>query len=194
MLQNPALSQRQQQEATTQSESVTADGNGSASGESSAWTYAAYALALVLTIAAVPLAKRLLAARGGPEGLYRDLSGRLRDALPPGRASLADSPALTPTERLLLLAGVAGVAVDPFREFASAYSESLYAQEPRANVTRAYRKALREYGELPLWRRVLAAFNPASLILWARQELVGGKRRIVKRFGRPKPGGTREGR
>ena len=60
-----------------------------------------------------PLSKRALLARGRPEDLYRDLTGRLRDVLPPGRSIVADSPALTPTERILLLAGAAGVEEAP---------------------------------------------------------------------------------
>ena len=142
----------------------------------------------------MPLTKRLLAARGGPEDLYQDLTGRLRDALPPGRASLADSPALTPTERLLLLSGVVGVAVGPFREFARAYSQSLYAQDPRADTVRTYRKALREYGTIPLWRRALAALNPASLLLRARHGMLAGKSWLGKRIGRrpSRPGGGRD--
>ena len=193
--QSPGLRQQQQQENSAPDESSSTAREDSASEDSPAWAYAVYAAALVLVIALIPLSKRLLAARGGPEEFYRDLTGRLRDALPPGRASLADSPALTPTERLLLLAGVVGVAVEPFREFARAYSESLYAQDPRANTARAYRKALREYGNLPLWRRVLAALNPASLLLWARRSLLAGKTRLGKGLARrSKPGGTREDR
>ncbi|QIN77588.1 hypothetical protein GBA65_02630 [Rubrobacter marinus] len=190
--QSPDERRQQLQEQRSPTESAPSD-NGSSAGESPAWAYAVYALALVLLVAAVPLAKRLLAARSTPEGLYRDLAGRLRDALPPGRASLADSPALTPTERLLLLTGVVGVAVGPFREFARAYSESLYAQDPRSDAARAYRKALREYRSLPLWRRFLAALNPSSLLLRARQEIVAGKKWLGKRAGRrSKPGGTRK--
>ena len=191
--QGPDQRRQQQQEQTAPTEPVSSGGGGSATGESSAWSYAPYGVALVLLFAAVPLTKRLLAARGGPEEHYRDLTGRLRDALPPGRASLADSPALTPTERLLLLAGVVGVAVGPFREFARAYSESLYAQDPRADADHAYRKALREYGTLPLWRRALAAPNPASLLLRARQGVLAGKAWLGKRAARrSKPGGMRE--
>ena len=182
--------QLQQQNASTEPNSF--DRGGSAAGGSPGWaSYAPYALTLVLLLAGVPLTKRLLAARGGPEELYRDLTGRLRDALPPGRAALADSPALTPTERLLLLAGVVGVAVGPFREFARAYSESLYAQDPRANAARAYRKALGEYGTLPVWRRVLAALNPASLLLRARRGVLEAKGRLGKRLGRRSGPGPR---
>jgi transglutaminase-like putative cysteine protease len=136
----------------------------------------------VLLVASVPLAKRLLAARRRPEDLYRDLAGRLRDALAPGAeaARLATSPALTPSERLLLLAGAVGVEEEPFREFARAYSERLYARDPKGNLDRAYRRALRSYGGLPPWRRALAALNPASLALGFRRTLVSRAGRLVK--------------
>ena len=194
--QNPALRDQQQQEEDAPAEPVPAEQGGSGTDGSAAWiSYALYGLALILLLVAIPFAKWLLATPGGPEKRYRDLTGRLRDALPSGRASLADSPALTPTERLLLLAGVVGVAVGPFREFARAYSESLYAQDPGADVDRAYRKALREYRNLPLWRRVLAALNPASLIMRARQGVLAGKARLDKKLGRRSgPGGRRGGR
>lgn len=194
--QRPALNQQQRQEEPTPADADPTNREGSAAGDSPAWAYAAYALALAFFVALVPITKHLLAARNRPEELYRDLTGRLRDALPPGRASLADSPALTPTERLLLLAGVVGLAVGPFREFARAYSESLYAQDPRANTARAYRKALREYGNLPLWRRALAALNPASLLLRTGQRALAGKawlgKRVAHRSSRPRGGGSGE--
>jgi hypothetical protein len=140
-------------------------------------------LLLFLFLAAVPLVKIALAARGRPEDLYRDLTGRLRDVLPlvsGAGATIADSPALTPIERLLLLAGVAGVETGPFRDFARVYSESLYAPAPRSNVKSAYRKALHEYEKLPRWRRALGAVNPASLFLRARRRLAGHKARLGK--------------
>ena len=188
--QSPALRRQQQQEGSTPNDPASTERGSSSADSSPAGSYAAFALALSLLVALIPLTKRLLAARNRPEELYRDLTGRLRDALPPGRASFADSPSLTPTERLLLLAGVVGVAVEPFREFARAYSESLYAQDPRANTARAYRKALHEYATLPLWRRALAALNPASLLLRARHGVLAGKTWLEKRAGRrSKPGG-----
>ncbi len=192
--QGPAQRERQQQEQSTPAESASSGSESFSTGESAIWAYAPYGLTLLLLFAAVPLTKRLLAARGGPEELYQDLTGRLRDALPPGRASLADSPALTPTERLLLLAGVVGVAVGPFREFARAYSESLYAQNPRADTARTYRKALGEYGTIPFWRRALAAINPASLLLRARHGMLAGRSWLGKRFGHrsSRPGGGRD--
>ena len=122
----------------------------------------------VLLATAVPLLKRMLLARGRPEDLYRDLTGRLRDVLPPGEAGGADSPALTPTERVMLLAGATGVEEAPMREFARAYTDHLYSGHPAdlgaGHVSSAYRGALRAYGRLPRWKRALGALNPASLL------------------------------
>ncbi|MDP8926854.1 MAG: transglutaminaseTgpA domain-containing protein [Actinomycetota bacterium] len=150
---------------------------------SSAWPrYAIPAILVLVLLAAVLLLKRLLTARGLPEDLYRDLAGRLRDVLPlSGANTIVDSPALTPTERLVLLASTAGIEAGPFREFAQAYSESLYAShEPRSNASRAYRRALREYESLPRWKRALGAVNPASLFLRARRRLAAHKLRLWK--------------
>ena len=123
-----------------------------------------FAVLPVLLVAAVPISKGALAARGRPEDLYGDLAGRLRDALPPDTAAVADSPALTPTERILLLAGAAGVEEEPMNRFARAYSDHLYSAAGDAGaVSTAHRRALRAYGRLPLWRRALAAANPSSL-------------------------------
>ncbi|MBV9455690.1 MAG: transglutaminase domain-containing protein, partial [Rubrobacter sp.] len=146
----------------------------------------AYVLSLVLLlallIAAVPLIKKLLAVRGRPDDLYQDLTARLRDILPPNRAraTIADSPALTPTERLLLLADLAGAKAKPFRDFAWAYSESLYAPDPHLNVIDAYHRAIREYEKLPRWKRALGAFNPASLLLRGRWVLAAYRTRFGK--------------
>jgi len=137
----------------------------------------------VLFVLAVPLAKRLLASRGRPEDLYRDLVGRLRDALAPGGEAnrLASSPALTPTERLLLLAGSLDLDEGPFRDFARAYSETLYARDPEGNLLdRSYRRAMREYAGLPAWRRALAALNPASLLSVARRATASRASRTAK--------------
>jgi len=118
-----------------------------------------------LLVVAVPLSKRLLAARGRPEDLYGDLAGRLRDVLRPNTAAVADSPAFTPTERLLLLAGAAGVDEEPVRRFARAYSDHLYSAGGGVEgLSPSYRRALRAYGELPPWKRALAALNPGSLL------------------------------
>lgn len=158
---------------------------GSSGGPSLPWPL--YALLPVAFIAAVPVVKRALASRGRPEDLYRDLSGRLRDALPPGGGRIADSPALTPTERILLLAGAAGIEEAPFKDFARAYSEHLYsADAPRGvrrgagrgagsgsnrRVSASYRRAVRSYEALPVWRRALGAVNPASLFARAGRSL-----------------------
>jgi transglutaminase-like putative cysteine protease len=173
---NPAP---RQQEPSEPKEPLTNEGY-SGSGETSAQApyYVVPPVLLLVILAAGPLLKRLLAARGRPGDLYRDLVGRLRDVSPLGGA--ADSPALTPTERLLLLAGVAGVEREPFREFARTYSESLYAPDPSPSIARAYRVALREYENLPRWKRVLGALNPASLLLRARQSLAAFSARIGK--------------
>ncbi|MCA1687373.1 MAG: DUF3488 and transglutaminase-like domain-containing protein, partial [Actinobacteria bacterium] len=127
-------------------------------------------LASALLIAAVPLTKRVLRARGRPEDLYRDLIGRLRDVIPPGGSAIADSPALTPTERIMLLAGAVGIEEGPMGEFARAYSDHLYSADGGSrHVSSAYRRALRAYGRLPLWRRALGTMNPASLLARAKR-------------------------
>ncbi len=138
------------------------------------------AVLAVLLVAAVPLAKRALAARGRPGDLYDDLTGRLRDALRPG-SSIADSSALTPTEKVLLLAGAAGVEEEPMRRFARAYSDHLYSRsgDPRG-VSSAHRRALRAYGRLPFWRRILAALNPGSLLARAGKSLTAGRASLTK--------------
>jgi transglutaminase-like putative cysteine protease len=122
----------------------------------------------LLLAAAVPLLKRALLARGRPEDLYRDLTGRLRDVLPPGEAGSADSPALTATERVMLLAGAASVAETPMHEFARAYTDHLYSGRSAdvgiGRVFSAYRGALRAYRCLPRWKRALGALNPVSLL------------------------------
>jgi transglutaminase-like putative cysteine protease len=144
-----------------------------------AWPF--LALVPALLIAATPLAKRVLLARGRPEDLYRDLVGRLRDALPPGRSAIADSPALTPTERILLLAGAAGVEEGPMRDFARAYSDHLYSANGGASrVSSAYRRALRAYGGLPRWRRALGTVNPASLLARAKRGASAWRMRLAK--------------
>ncbi len=180
----PALRGQQPPEPAPEPQETPAGGSTGFSEEVSAWAPYAYGLVpillLVLLVAAVPLAKRALAARGRPDDLYRDLVGRLRDVLALSGAAIADSPALTPTERLLLLAGAAGVEPEPFREFARAYSESLYAPDPRSSPARAYRKALRKFAQLPRWRRALGALNPASLLLRARRALAASRARLGK--------------
>jgi transglutaminase-like putative cysteine protease len=150
----------------------------------------------LLLAAAVPLLKRALLARGRPEDLYGDLTGRLRDVLPRGEVGSADSPALTPTERVMLLAGAAGVEEGPMREFARAYTDHLYsgcsADAGAGGVSSAYEGAIRAYGRLPRWKRALGALNPASLLAqcrklaanrkaWLGKAVRGRLRRIFRR-------------
>jgi transglutaminase-like putative cysteine protease len=148
-----------------------------------------FVLAPLLLVASVPLSKRALLVRGRPEDLYRDLTGRLRDVLPPGKSMVADSPALTPTERVLLLAGAAGVEETPMRRFALAYSDHLYSGRGEgAHVTSTYRDAITAYERLPRWRRTLGALNPSSLLARSRRYMSARRARLGKmlrgRFGR----------
>lgn len=135
-----------------------------------------------LLVAAVPVTKRLLLSRGRPEDYYRDLAGRLADALPPGSVAADEPPSsLTVEERLSLLSGALGLDGRPFAGFADAYSEHLYAREVADGraIRRAYRRAVSEYAKLPLWRRALAALNPASLLGRARRRLSGEASRLA---------------
>ena len=138
----------------------------------------------LLLVAAVPLLKRALLARCRPEDLYADLTGRLRDAVPSREGAAADSPALTPTERVMLLAGLAGVEQGPMQKFARAYSDHLYsgrpAEEGPERVSAAYREALLAYGSLSRPRRALAAVNPSSLLARLGRDLSARKARIGK--------------
>ena len=135
--------------------------------------------------------KRALLLRGRPEDFYRDLAGRLRDVLNPGRGSIADSPALTPIERILLLAGAAGLDEAPFKKFARAYSDHLYSPHPNQDIGRAYRDALEEFEKLPRWRRLLGAINPASLMARAKGGLTVAGRRVRKALSRARRGKRR---
>jgi transglutaminase-like putative cysteine protease len=151
------------------------------SGRNGALLWPLLVLLPALLVVAVLLSKWALLARGRPEDLYRDLTGRLRDVLPPGKSIVADSPALTPTERVLILAGAVGVEEGPMREFALAYSGHLYsAGGERDHVTSAYRDAMRAYERLPRWRRVLGAVNPSSLLFRWRMYLSVLKARLGK--------------
>ncbi|CAN5530957.1 DUF3488 and transglutaminase-like domain-containing protein [soil metagenome] len=132
----------------------------------------------------VPLVKRALLARRRPEDLYRDLSGRLRDVLEPGRGSIADSAALTPTERLILLSGAAGLDETPFEEFARAYSRHLYSPDPGPEIGPVYRDAVQEWNRLPLWRRVLGGINPASLLARSKNGITMVGKRVRKALSR----------
>jgi transglutaminase-like putative cysteine protease len=170
----------QQRQEETPEGSDTSVGPGGREGDIP-WPFLAFMP--VLLLAGVPLTKRALLLRGRPEDLYRDLTGRLRDLLPPGVSAVADSPALTPTERVLLLAGAAGTEEGPMEEFARAYSDHLYAA-PREGgsryVARAYRGAVRAYERLPRWRRALGAVNPASLLARARRGASAQRIRLAK--------------
>ena len=151
------------------------------SGENGVPVWPLFVLAPLLLVAAVPLSKRALLVRGRPEDLYRDLTGRLRDVLPPGKSRVADSPALTPTERVLLLAGAAGVEETPMRRFAVAYSDHLYsARGERTHVTSTYRDAITAYERLPRWRRTLGALNPSSLLARSRKYVSARRARLGK--------------
>ena len=157
---NPTPEQRRQEAARRAAEDAASTPDGD---RLPAWPIFVGVPALLFAL--VPLSKRALASRGRPEDLYGDLTGRLRDVLRPNTAAVADSPALTPTERLLLLAGAAGVDEEPVRRFARAYSDHLYSANGGAEgLTPSYRRALRAYGKLPLWKRMLGAFNPGSLL------------------------------
>jgi transglutaminase-like putative cysteine protease len=186
--------EQRQQQAAQQNEDAA-----SASGEEGPPAWPIFVGLPALLLALVPLSKRALAARGRPEDLYGDLSGRLRDVLRPNTAAVADSPALTPTERLLLLAGAAGVEEGPVVRFARAYSDHLYSAGGDAGgLGPAYRRALQTYRELPRWKRALAVLNPGSLLAragrglasrraWAGKALRGRARapsRKVPRNGR----------
>ncbi|MGB3632839.1 MAG: transglutaminase-like domain-containing protein, partial [Rubrobacteraceae bacterium] len=139
-----------------------------------------FLIPIPILLLATPLAKRALLVRRRPEDLYRDLTGRLRDVLEPGRGSIADSPALTPTERLILLSGAAGLREDSFRDFARAYSDHLYSPDPSPDVGHAYRDALRELQRLPRWRRILGAINPASLGARTKVGIASAGKRVHK--------------
>jgi len=144
-----------------------------------------FVLVPLLLVAAVPLSKRALLARGRPEDLYRDLTSRLRDVLPPDRAVVADSPALTPIERILLLAGAAGVQEAPMRRFGLAYSDHLYsANGERDHVVSAYQVALQAYEGLPRWRRALGAVNPSSLLARSRKYMSARRAQLGKTLRR----------
>ena len=135
----------------------------------------------VLLLAAGPLSKRALLARGRPEDLYKDLTGRLRDVLSPGKTSVADSPALTPTERMLLLAGAAGVEEAPLARFARAYSEHLYSPHgDEERLASTYQEAIASFGRLPGWRKTLGAVNPSSLLARAGTHASTRKAQLAK--------------
>jgi transglutaminase-like putative cysteine protease len=182
ILPNKPTARARVQEQTPQQRQETRHNAAPSGGEEGTPVWPFVVLASVLLVTAAPLTKRALLARGRPEDLYRDLTGRLRDVLPPGRSAIADSPALTPTERILLLAGAVGVEEGPMREFALAYSGHLYsaARPGSRHLFSAYREALRAYGRLPRWRRVLGAANPASLLVRAARGAAAWRVRLAK--------------
>ena len=152
--------EQQQREAARQNEEAAATSN-----EERLPAWPLFVGLPALLVVAVPLSKRTLAARGRPEDLYGDLAGRLRDVLRPNTTAVADSPALTPTERLVLLAGAAGVDEEPVVRFARAYSDHLYSAGGDAGgLGPSYSRALGAYEKLPRWKRSLAALNPGSLL------------------------------
>ena len=168
--------EQRQQEAAQQNEDAASTSNEEGP---PAWPIFVGLPALLLAL--VPLSKMALAARGRPEDLYGDLTGRLRDVLRPNTAAVADSPALTPTERLVLLAGAAGVEEEPVLRFARAYTDHLYsANRGGEGLSPSYRGALEAYGELPRWKRALAALNPGSLLARAGRGLASRRARAGK--------------
>jgi transglutaminase-like putative cysteine protease len=172
---NPVLSERIRdgQEVQQRQETPEGDNSNPSGGEGGGLWWPLLVLLPIVLVTAVPLAKKALLARGRPEDLYKDLTGRLRDVLPPGQSAIADSPALTPTERILLLAGAAGVEEGPMEGFARAYSDHLYSalhEDGSRQVASAYRRAVRAYERLSRWRKALGAVNPASLLARARRD------------------------
>src|SRR5215212_9521796 len=160
----------QQREAEQDQDLAGQDSATGPSGRNGTPVWLLLVLVPLLLVAAVPLSKRALLARGRPEDLYMDLTGRLRDVLPPDRSIVADSPALTPTERVLILAGAAGVEEAPMWQFALAYSDYLYSADGKSDhVSSAFRDASTAYERLPRWRRALGALNPSSLLARSRK-------------------------
>jgi hypothetical protein len=173
---------RAQQQAREQNQSQADQGTTTGrSGQNTIPVWPLFVLVPPLIVAAVPASKRALFSRGRPEDLYRDLTGRLRDVLPPNRSIVADSPALTPTERVLLLAGAAGVEEAPMRRFALAYQDHRYSADGgKDHVVSAYRDAMQAYERLPRWRRALGAVNPASLSARSRKYVSAQRGRFGK--------------
>jgi hypothetical protein len=176
-----AQNRAQQQSREQNQDLANQDSTTGRSRENSIPAWPLFVLAPCMLVAGVPVSKRALLARGRPEDLYRDLTGRLRDVLPPNKSIVADSSALTPTERILLLAGAAGVEEAPMRRFALAYSDHLYsASGGRDHVVSAYRDALRAYEGLPRWRRALGAANPSSLLARSRKYVSAQRAQLGK--------------
>jgi len=183
---NPDRSQlaqhRAQQQSREQNQNLAnQDPSAGRPGETTIPVWPLFVLVPLVLVAAVPVSKRALLARGRPEDLYRDLTGRLRDVLPSNRSIVADSPALTPTEQVLILAGAAGVEEVPMGRFALAYSDHLYSAGCESDhVASAYRDALQAYERLPRWRRALGAVNPSSLLARSRKYISARRMRLDK--------------
>jgi transglutaminase-like putative cysteine protease len=176
-----AQNRAQQQSREQNQDPANQDSTTGRTGKNGIPVWPLFVLVPPLIVAAVPASKRALLARGRPEDLYRDLTGRLRDVLPPNRSIVADSPALTPTERVLILAGAAGVEEAPMTRFALAYSDHLYsAGGERDDVAPAYRDALQAYESLPRWRRTLGAVNPSSLLARSSKYISARRTRLDK--------------
>jgi transglutaminase-like putative cysteine protease len=175
--QNRAQQQSREQKQDLANQDATTGG----AGENNIPAWPLFVLVPSLIVVAVPVSKRALLSRGRPEDLYRDLISRLRDVLLPNKSIVADSPALTPTERILLLAGAARVEEAPMRQFALAYSDHLYSASGGSDhVVSTYWAALRAYEELPRWRRVLGAVNPSSLLARSRKYMSSRRTRLGK--------------
>jgi transglutaminase-like putative cysteine protease len=176
-----AQNRAQQQSREQKQDLANQDAPTGGAGENNIPAWPLFVLVPSLIVVAVPVSKRALLSRGRPEDLYRDLTGRLRDVLLPNKSIVADSPALTPTERILLLAGAARVEEAPMRRFALAYSDHLYSASGGSDhVVSAYRAALRAYEDLPRWRRVLGAVNPSSLLARSRKYMSARRTRLGK--------------
>jgi transglutaminase-like putative cysteine protease len=187
-LRQEQIERQQQEEQQKQQQEDPASNASKNASEDALPRWPLYVVAVLGLLAVPPVTKRLLRARGRPEDLYRDLTGRLRDVLPPSRAPLADARSLTPTERITLLAGAVGVEEGPFREFARAYSDHLYSQRRGSGTGRTHRRAVQALGALPLWRRVLGEINPSSLLVRAAGGLAaaiaGWRKSLRGAFGR----------
>ena len=176
-----AQNRAQQQSRGQNQDPANQDSTTGRTGERGIPVWPLFVLVPPLIVAAVPASKRALLARGRPEDLYGDLIGRLRDVLPPNGSIVADSPALTPTERVLLLAGAVGVDESPMRRFALAYSDHLYsANSGKDHVASAYRDAMQAYERLPRWRRALGAVNPSSLLARSMKYVSARRARLGK--------------
>lgn len=122
-----------------------------------------WALSLIFAglVGTVPLAKRLLVARGTPRSVYRDMVGRLESATRRRRRKTKPhSSCLTPAERLVGAAQAAGLDPEPFEKLGYAYSEHLYAADPHADMREPYVDTMRQWKKLPRRRRLLAALDP----------------------------------